>query len=133
MQEARGHPFGKYSGKLLSRSDIAEQEEFHIGAWAEPPSRGKRGTERATYYMKVSVKNVENPRAGSPTGDGEACVPMTMALRSPDRNEQTGFTYSELTRNFERIALFTISKYGRELCTGDLAADLIHVWRHSRK
>lgn len=133
VAEARGHPFGKYSGKQLSRRDIREQEEFHIGEWAEPPTRSKRGQEKASYYVKVSVKSVENPRAGSPNGDGEACVPMTMQLRNPDKNTQEGFTYPELTKNFERIVLFTTMKYGRELCTDNLAEDLIAVWRHSRR
>lgn len=138
LAEARGHPFGKYSGKLLSRREINEQEEFHLGEWAEPPRATKRGQEKATYYMKVSVtaesvKKLNRP--GSPTGeaDGDGCVAITMRLYDPDNNNQTGFTYKHLARNFERIALFTISRYGHELCTGDLKRDLLNIWRHSRQ
>lgn len=133
VSEARGHPFGKYSGKLLSKRQIVEQEEFHLGAWAEPPSRSGRGQERATYYMKVWMESESVKRVGSPTGGEEACTPITLILRSPDKNTQEGFTHKEVSRNFERYALFTIQKSGMELCTGNLAEDLIVVWRHSRK
>lgn len=136
LTEARGHPFGKYSGKLLTKSDIESQEEFHLGAWAEPPGRGKRGQVKATYYMKVSVTSEsvkKHSRPGSPTGTDDACVAVTMRLKNPNQNEQDGFTYQELSRNFEAIAFFTIDRYGHELCSGSLKNDLIAVWRHSRQ
>lgn len=133
VSEARGHPFGKYEEKRLTRKQIEEQEEFHLGAWAEPPSRGGRGKERAKYYMKVWVTTESKKRVGSPTGDEEACTPVTLVLKNPDTNDQSGFTYSEMARNFERYALFTVRKSGMTLCTNDLNQDLINLWRHSRQ
>lgn len=133
LQEARGHPFGSYSGKLLTPEDIAAQEEFHLGGWAEVPRKRGRGNEKSTYYIKVSVTSDSSKRAGSPDGTEEACVARTLALRDPDTNTQEGFTYQDLARRFERIAMHTVQSYGLELCTGDLQTDLIHIWRHSRK
>lgn len=133
VAEARGHPFGKYEGKRLTRDEIEAQEEFHLGAWAEPPSRGGRGKERSKYYVKVWVTTESKRRVGSPTGDEDACTPVTLPLRNPDVNEQTGFTYNEVARNFERLVTFTVAKSGMTLCTGDLSQDVIHIWRHSRQ
>lgn len=133
LAEARGHPFGAYSGKMLTKRQIQEQEEFHVGAWAEPPRSGGRGQEKATYYVKVSVTSESSQRVGSPDGTEEACVPRTLRLRDPDVNTQTGFTFRDLARRFERIVLFTVDSYGLTLCSGDLKTDLIAVWRHSRQ
>jgi hypothetical protein len=133
VSQARGHPFGKYEDKRLTRGQIQEQEEFHLGAWAEPPSRGGRGKERARYYMKVWVTTESKRRVGSPTGDEDACTPVTLVLKNPDVNDQRGFTYSEIARNFERYALFTVKKSGMTLCTGELSQDLINLWRHTRQ
>lgn len=136
ISEARGHPLGAYSGKLLTRREIQEQEEFHIGAWAEPPRASGRGKERAEYYMKVSVTTESikrQNRPGSPTGAEEACVALTLKMRNPFRNDQDGFTYQEFTRNFSQIAQFTLQKYGLDSCTGNLRDDIINIWRHSRK
>lgn len=133
VKEARGHPFGKYDGKLLSRSDIEAQEEFHLGAWAESPRRSGRGQTKATYYIKVMVTSRSKQEVGSPTGEDTVCEPVTLSLRNPDSNTQTGFTYAEVSRDFERLALFTVRKSGMTLCTGELSRDLIHVWRHSRR
>lgn len=136
IAEARGHPFGAYSGKLLTRREIQAQEEFHIGAWAEPPRAFGRGKEQSAYYMKISVTSesvkIQN-RPGSPTGEEEACIAVTLKLRNPFQNDQDGFTYQELTRNFSQIATFTLQKYGLEACTGNLQEDVISIWRHSRR
>lgn len=134
VSEARGHPFGAYTGKLLSRSEIRAQEEFHIGNWAEPIRNDAKGRDRHDYYMKVSVTGeslMRQNRPGSPTGNEDACTPVTLKCRNPLRNEQDGFTYSEFSRNFEAIARFTLRKYGLDLCNGDLRQDLIRIWRHS--
>lgn len=133
LSEARGHPFGAYSGKLLTRQQIDAEEEFHLEAWAEPPRRSGRGQEKASYYIKVSVTSESSQRVGSPDGTEEACVARTLQLRDPDVNTQTGFTYADIARRFERIALFTVQSYGLTLCSGDLKQDLIAIWRHSRR
>lgn len=133
LSQARGHPFGEYSRRLLTKKQIAAQEEFHIGEWAEPARAAGRGKERASYYIKVKVTSDSSKRAGSPDGTEEACVPRTLQLRDPDTNDQSGFTHEDLARRFERIALHTISGYGLTLCTDDLKDDLISIWRHSRR
>lgn len=133
LAEARGHSFDRFRKSQLTRVQIAEQEEFHLEAWAEPPNRSKRASEKAAYYVKVSVTSESSRRVGSPDGTEEACVPRTLALRDPDRNEQEGFILADLKRRFERVVRFTVESYGFTLCAGDLAQDLITFWRHSRR
>lgn len=133
VAQARGHPFGDLESKRLTRQEIAQQEEFHLGEWAEPPSASDRGKARSTYYVKVSVTSDSAARVGSPTGEEEACTPKTLQLRDPSKNTQEGFTFKELTSNLEKIILFTVESYGLTLCTGDLRRDVINIWRHSRR
>jgi hypothetical protein len=133
LQEARGHPFGAYTEKLLTQKQIDAEEEFHLGQWAEPPKAKGRGKEKHQYYIKVSCTSESSRRVGSPEGTEEACVARTLMLRDPTTNTQTGFTYSDLAKRFEQIALYTIQSYGLTLCTGNLHEDLIAIWRHSRK
>ena len=133
--EARGHLQIKgHNDKKLSAKQIRDQEEFRLGQWAQTPKNDARGQQRATYYLKVSIKTSSaKGKSGSPLGDGEVCTPATAVLLSPDTNDQRGLTYREVANNFERYALFTIGKYGWELCTDNLAQDLISIWRHARR
>lgn len=154
VQEARGHPFGAYSGKAIGRSQIRKEfpeaarldngDFAHFGAWAEPARASGRGRERATYYMKVMVTSESLKKSGSPTGEGEVCTAVTLPLLDPSRNDQIGFTYREVARNFEQIALFTIRRRGLTLCHAGasndpatvrsaLRQDVLAVWRHARR
>lgn len=141
VAEARGHPFGAYSDRLLTREQLQREEEFHLERWAERPTRKGRGETLATYYMKVIVTSESSRQAGSPDGTEEACVARTLQLRDPATNDQRGFTYKDLARRFETIALFTLQKYQLRLCSlkdgedpkAALRRDVIAIWRHSRK
>lgn len=140
VSEARGHPFGKYSNKLLTKkqiqaeflSDIAPQGGGY-GEWAARPSR-KDGLARYRYFIKVSVTTSSFQERGYPDGKEEACRAVTLHLRQPGNNDASPtLTYSEVVGNFEQYALFTVKSYHLKLCNDDLKEDLLGIWRHKEE
>lgn len=137
LQEARGHPFGAYSGKLATKKQISEQFLSDIGPrgggygeWAARPGRRDGGAHFA-YYVKVSVKSESLRARGSPDGSEEACKPVTLRLLDPNQNtKQPTFTYAKVVSNFQTFYHFTLQYYQLETCSDDPKADLLMIWRH---
>lgn len=133
--QARGHKSfeARWGDKRLTSVEIAQQDEFHLGNWAESPRADKRGRQRVRYYAKVLVTNQSFRQVGSDPSktEGEACTPATLSLIDPDVNTQSGFTYGDLKSRFSHILMATVERYGLELCTGNLQQDTIAFWRAS--
>lgn len=143
LSQARGHPnYLSLREKGLTSVEIEKEipkesgnpgtGEYHqYGEWAEPP-RSKGGGMKKHYYAKVRVSNESIPRGKKydPTASDDVCTTLTVSLFDPYHNEQTGFTYAEISRKLGQIIQYTLKRYRLALCTNNLQADVLGVWRH---
>jgi hypothetical protein len=104
--------------------------------WAAPPRKSTPNSgQRHRYYALVSIASASLPRDAYEIPNSEdACIPLTFAIlkRREDRL-LTGLTYDEFKRDFEEILAHEIERRGLELCSGNLRADTLGVWRHATK
>lgn len=133
---ARGHlslaEKATKQGRLDETVNSAENPQGGgFGKWAQEATRAPKEAKHK-YYALVRVNNDSLPsNKYDPNADDGICTTLTLFLSNPYRNEQDGFTYTEISKHLGPIVRFTLKRYGFVLCTGDIYNDVLGVWRHS--
>lgn len=139
----------KWGSKFYGRPDINKNLARYAGdgsgkygttdsgevPWAAPPNRSDGAFDRHRYYALVNVQVQSAIEAGSDIAhdEGAACSPATLTLLANRNNQLTGITRAEFRRDFEKMVHDALRRAGLRLCTGELATDVLGIWRHATR